>query len=381
MTKKLNASGAAHAGSLIREGKIKESENWAPPSAERENSFIQEHGMGEFGKWHLGVDLEADAQSKGRYGFIFTSDFKEVDYAGLRACVARAAQAGYGDIEERARSLYEEAGRKLGKGKGPQDHGTTGPQDRITLCDGRAGLRRGMEVEVSDQSDRSEGSDVLEFVASDETLDRYGEVIAADGWRLENYRRNPVFQNSHQYGDVLFTLGRARQTEVVGGKLVQRIEFATEINPMARIAHGLYKGGFLKAVSVGFVPIKWEDPSDLNPNLSLNLNLPRRRYLEQELLEVSAVSIPANPNALIMGIKSGAVELADVRELAELIRCLGQAKAWTPTQQQTETSALIELSQRHRAATETNSGTLGPPGYETRLLRIARELRNVMRDA
>src|SRR6266851_376295 len=79
--KKLNSAGAEHAAGLIGEGKIKESESWAPPSAERENSFIQEHGMGEFGKWHLGVDLEADAQSKGRYGFIFTSDFKEVDYA------------------------------------------------------------------------------------------------------------------------------------------------------------------------------------------------------------------------------------------------------------------------------------------------------------
>ncbi len=31
-------------------------------------------------------------------------------------------------------------------------------------------------------------------------------------------------------------------------------------------------------------------------------------YLEQELLEVSAVSVPANPNALALALKSGAVE-------------------------------------------------------------------------
>jgi hypothetical protein len=31
---------------------------------------------------------------------------------------------------------------------------------------------------------------------------------------LENYLRNPVFQNSHQYGDILFTLGKALVTEI-----------------------------------------------------------------------------------------------------------------------------------------------------------------------
>ena len=100
----------------------------------------------------------------------------------------------------------------------------------------------------------------LDFVSSDSTLDRYGEIIQASGWKLENYQRNPVFQNSHQYGDILFTLGKALIMEVRGGQLFQRIQFACDINPMAKIAYGLYKGKFLNAVSVGFVPIRWETP-------------------------------------------------------------------------------------------------------------------------
>ncbi len=129
-----------------------------------------------------------------------------------------------------------------------------------------------------------------------------------------NYRRNPVFQNAHQYGDIIFTLGKALVTEVREGRLYQRIEFATEVNPMARIAYGLYRGGFLNAVSVGFIPLRWENGSEEKGF--------RRRYLEQELLEVSAVGIPANPNALALGLKAGAVEKTDLKELSELI---GQA--------------------------------------------------------
>src|SRR5437773_2526753 len=142
-------------------------------------------------------------------------------------------------------------------------------------------------------------------------------------WRLDTYRSNPVFQNAHNYGDILFTLGKAVSTEVlsVGGAaaLCQRIQFATDVNPVARIAYGLYKGGFLNAVSVGFIPLRWED----SPSQSFSSSI-RRRYLEQELLEVSAVSIPANPNALTLGLKEGVIERGDLEELLGMLKELTQ---------------------------------------------------------
>ena len=174
-----------------------------------------------------------------------------------------------------------------------------------------------LHVHVSDLPRRSEAEaggptgSVLDFIASDESLDRYREIISASGWKLENYQRNPVFQNSHQCTDILHTLGRALITEVRDGQLRQRIQFATDINPMAKIAFNLYKAKFLNAVSVGFRPIRWEDGSDRTSY--------RRKYLEQELMEVSAVSIPANPNALALAYKSGAVEKSDLRDLSDLI--------------------------------------------------------------
>jgi len=188
-----------------------------------------------------------------------------------------------------------------------------------TLADGRAGLRGGLRVEIVEAKGPDVPAATIDFIGSDETLDRYDEVISAAGWRLDNYRKNPVFQNAHKYGDIMFTLGRSLVTEVRDGKLYQRIEFATSVNPMARIAYGLYRGKFLNAVSVGFIPIRWETGTDQSQY--------RRKYLEQELLELSAVGIPANPNALQLGLKAGAVEVDDVWEAIFLLEDYAKAIA------------------------------------------------------
>src|SRR5208282_1271828 len=95
--------------------------------------------------------------------------------------------------------------------------------DLIPLHDNRPGLRSLLQVEVREAapspSGQGEGeapgsSATLDFVASTATLDRYHEIIEPAGWRLDSYRRNPVFQNAHNYGDILFTLGKALSTEV-----------------------------------------------------------------------------------------------------------------------------------------------------------------------
>ena len=219
----------------------------------------------------------------------------------------------------------------------------------MTLSDGRHGVRAQLQVEAREPArDKIENQNstiqnstppaVLDFIASDDTLDRYGEVLDPGGWRLDNYRRNPVFQNAHQYGDIIFTLGRALLTEVrnVPGPdgrtrlaLYQRVEFAVEANPVARIAYALYKGKFLNAVSVGFIPLRWEDAegeaghADAGPPRAPRC---RRRYLEQELLEVSAVGIPANPAALQLGLRAGAVAKSELEHVLELLRALFDSK-------------------------------------------------------
>lgn len=254
-----------------------------------------------------------------------------------------------------------------------------------TLCDGRAGLRGGLAIEVCEPAAPSAPADAasqapppscLDFIASSETLDRYDEIIAIDGWHLENYRRNPVFQNAHQYGDVLFTLGKALITEVrsIAGRAVlyQRIQFATEVNPIARIAYGLYQGRFLNAVSVGFIPLRWQNPDGSEHALraasiglvgsdrsdgSVSTQRLARRYLEQELLEVSAVGIPANPDALQLALKAGAIQTSDLRDMADL---------------------LLRFCANPAAATPT-ARACGVAGNEAHWLQLAREARRLLR--
>jgi hypothetical protein len=302
----------------------------------------------------------------------------------------------------------------------------------VPLCDGRSGLRGALRAEISQPS----GSEpIIDFVASSEALDRYDEIISADGWRLDNYRRNPVFQNAHQYGDIVFTLGRALITEIRHGVstpgspsstyLYQRIEFATEINPLARIAYGLYKGRFLNAVSVGFIPLRWENADgtihscSVSASQSLSLapsdgershpgaeskqqageSLPscdnrlssiancksqiknpppfRRRYLEQELLEVSAVGIPANPEALQLALKSGAIAKSDLQSLLDLLRQLTSTPNPSGLHPSSDVGSRIS-DFRFWAASGSIARVSGTGSNETQLLRLARELRQLL---
>lgn len=161
-------------------------------------------------------------------------------------------------------------------------------------------------------------SPTITFVASDETIDRYGEIITASGWDLANYRKNPVFLNSHRYEDVAHVLGRSVSIALQDGKLVNTVHFAVEANPVARIAFALYRGKFLNAVSVGFSPIEWEDPDGDHAQDAGA----RRRYTRQELLEVSAVVIPANPNAVALGYHAGLIRASDIEQAMDLYRFL-----------------------------------------------------------
>lgn len=131
--------------------------------------------------------------------------------------------------------------------------------------------------------------DGLEFVLSDATVDRYGDIVEPSGWVLTNFKKNPIALFGHSGG---FPIGKWVDVRVEGEKLVGRLALAAK-GTSARLDEiiSLVEQGILRAVSVGFRPLKSEPIDATKP-------WGAQRYLKSELLETSLVSIPANPAAL-----------------------------------------------------------------------------------
>jgi hypothetical protein len=109
MAVKLHRPGYDHAIKLIEDGHVvlDERDAWSEhqPSAQDENAFIEQHGYGEYGRWHLGVDDKAKPETKGRYKFPY-GDFSDVHRCAVLSAESRAAQRKYDDIETAVAHLH-----------------------------------------------------------------------------------------------------------------------------------------------------------------------------------------------------------------------------------------------------------------------------------
>ena len=123
----------------------------------------------------------------------------------------------------------------------------------------------------------------FKVIASDETVDRAGEVIKIEAWDFKNYMKNPIMLFWHDYWNIESVAWKATNIYVEGKKLIVEGVFAwTE---KAQMLRQLYDEWIINTVSVGFIP-KERDAN--NPSV----------ITKAELLEVSFVPVPANPNAL-----------------------------------------------------------------------------------
>lgn len=141
---------------------------------------------------------------------------------------------------------------------------------------------------------KAEGSSsnrTMQFLVSNEDPDRDGDVVVQSGWDLTAFKENPVFLVAHD--KTKFPVGTFIDLSVQGKSLVGTVKFADPgTYDLADLAYDLYSQGILKGCSVGFRPVKpIEDNVETNDKGGFT-------YKKQELLEVSAVSVPANPKAL-----------------------------------------------------------------------------------
>ena len=125
-------------------------------------------------------------------------------------------------------------------------------------------------------------------VASTEDVDRSWEIIKLNGWTWKNFMKNPVIIANHVY-KIENIVGKATEIYVKDNQLVIEWIFSST-NPLGVLLADLYDEGMIKSVSVWFIP-KARDEQD------------NKIITEAELLELSFVAVPCNPNALSLDQK------------------------------------------------------------------------------
>lgn len=139
-------------------------------------------------------------------------------------------------------------------------------------------------------------------------VDRDYDTINPNGWRLDQYRKNPVVLWAHEATRP--PIGKSTAVWVEDNKLMATALFMPrELNAFAYSIGQMYKEGYLSAVSVGFRPLKYNWVEDTDRPQGID-------FVEQELLEFSAVPVPANPDALVAA-KSAGIDMTPIIQWAE----------------------------------------------------------------
>jgi hypothetical protein len=140
-------------------------------------------------------------------------------------------------------------------------------------------------------------------------LDRDKEVMLPKGGNLDNYRKNPVVLWAHERNGLPIAKDygiKTRQHDIVGNPQFvtkgpkEHVEFAQGV-------YELYAEEILSTWSLGFIPDfeKMGEPTEKELKARPDWNGARRLIREWELVEYSAVPVPANPEAVTIAVQKG----------------------------------------------------------------------------
>lgn len=145
-----------------------------------------------------------------------------------------------------------------------------------------------IKIEQLDEKNKS-----FVAVASTEDEDRDKDIIRQEGWKLTNFKRNPIIPWAHNYYGI--PVAKSIKTWIDKTKkntprLLFQPKFDENDDESIKIFNK-YRNGFLTSFSVGFqgLEFNWRDEE--------NRWYGGREFTKQELLEISCVPVPANPHA------------------------------------------------------------------------------------
>lgn len=180
-------------------------------------------------------------------------------------------------------------------------------RDRITGDTNMDELKTILEIKGLDEKKQ----DGYIGYASVAVLDRDREIIDPKGWKLENYRKNPVILTSHDYSKL--PVGRALWVQPDENGL--KVKFVLANTETGKEIQQLIDEQILNAFSVGFRAEKYIDnPGEEKGMEHLKDSGVRRIYTSQELLEISLVGIPSCPDALIQRALKGEIKSKELKD-------------------------------------------------------------------
>lgn len=169
-----------------------------------------------------------------------------------------------------------------------------------------------------DAATEQDGKKVWSAIASTNKLDRDEDVLLPMGCMYENFMKNPVMLFIHGYKQL--PVGVVKSLNATKDALIFTFTFNdTEIG---KELEGMYSRGEMYAFSVGFSPIKYFEVDETTPmmipviypngtqdimDISVYPVKPRRVFTDWELLEISPVPVPSNPEALILRAKENMI--------------------------------------------------------------------------
>ena len=182
------------------------------------------------------------------------------------------------------------------------------------------GMKKGIFSTKAEELDER----TVRFKISSEVVDRDGDILVAKGCDFSNFKKNPQFLGFHNQHD--FPLGKPKNWGVEGNSVYCDVYFptleelssdpasASEKAKLVDFCYHCYKTGMLNAVSVGFIAKEYEEIIDKAGYVT------GFKILEWELLEFSAVAVPANQDAIAQAVKSFGEEGRDIVDPLERIK-------------------------------------------------------------
>ena len=190
-------------------------------------------------------------------------------------------------------------------------------------------MYRSMEIKGAvEERKHDDGRTIYRAVATSDALDRYGDIVLPAGADLKNFNANPVLLGIHDYEQV--TIGHVLSLEIREKDIIAEFVFAKD--DLGQRYETRYKDGDMRAFSIGFAQKKdgvvelwswWDDEPEIK-DITVELpdgtekkisfkgmdQVPHRIFTNWELLELSAVPVPANPEALLMRQAEGIIRKA-----------------------------------------------------------------------